>query len=270
MSAASPASSLPSSLPSSLSVEMRGNVALLQLCRAQKRNALDDATVLGIETFFASLPAEARVVVLHADGDHFSAGLDLSELGETSTFEGVAHSAMWHRVFAQIEFARVPVVAVLKGAVIGGGLELAAAAHIRVAEHSSFYAFPEGQRGIFVGGGGSVRVSRLIGAHRVADLMLTGRVLSAADAHGLGLSHYLVDDGSGLTKALELAATIGANSPVTNFAIIQALPRIAESTGATGYLIESLMSAIAQGSDEAKARMNEFLDGRAARIGAPE
>jgi len=263
-------SSLPASLPASLVVEIRGNVALLQLARAHKRNALDDATVLGIETFFASMPPDVRVVVLHADGGHFSAGLDLAELGETSTFEGVAHSAMWHRVFAQIEFARVPVVAVLKGAVIGGGLELAAAAHIRVAERSTFYAFPEGQRGLFVGGGGSVRVSRLIGAHRVADLMLTGRVLAAEEAHGLGLSHYLVDDGSGLAKALELAASIGANSAVTNFAIIHALPRIAESTGATGYLIESLMAAIAQGSDEAKVRMRSFLDGSAARVEAPE
>jgi len=260
----------PPSLPASLHVELRGNVAALQLSRAHKRNALDDATVLGIETFFATLPAEARVVVLHADGAHFSAGLDLSELSETTTFEGVAHSAMWHRVFAQIEFASVPVVAVLQGAVIGGGLELAATAHIRVAERSTFYAFPEGQRGLFVGGGGSVRVSRLIGAHRVADMMLTGRVLTADEGHGLGLSHYLVDDGAGFDMAMELAAKIASNSPVTNFAIIQALPRIAESNGATGYLIESLMSAISQGSDEAKARMRAFLDGSAARVGAPE
>lgn len=258
------------SLPSSLVVDVRGNVATLQLTRAHKRNALDDATVLGIETFFASIPSDVRAVVLHADGDHFSAGLDLSELSETSTFEGVAHSAMWHRVFAQIEFANVPVVAVLKGAVIGGGLELAAAAHIRVAERSTFYAFPEGQRGLFVGGGGSVRVSRLIGAHRVADLMLTGRVLSAEEGHQLGLTQYLVDDGAGLERAMELGAKIAANSPVTNFAIIHALPRIAESTGATGYLIESLMSAISQGSDEAKARMRAFLDGSAARVGASD
>jgi len=261
---------LPSSLPSSLNVERRGDVAALQLSRAHKRNALDDATVLGIETFFASIPSDVRAIVLHAEGDHFSAGLDLSELGETSTFEGVAHSAMWHRVFATIEFAMVPVIAVLKGAVIGGGLELAAAAHIRVAEQSSFYAFPEGQRGLFVGGGGSVRVSRLIGAHRVADLMLTGRVLSADEAHGLGLSHYLVGEGAGFEKAMELAGRIATNSPVTNFAIIHALPRIAESNGATGYLIESLMAAIAQGSDEAKDRMRAFLDGSAARVGASE
>ena len=70
---------------------------------------------------------------------------------------------MWHRVFERVQFGRVPVVAVLHGAVIGGGLELAAAAHVRVAERSAFYALPEGQRGIFVGGGGAVRLPRLIG-----------------------------------------------------------------------------------------------------------
>ena len=67
---------------------------------------------------------------------------------------------------------------------IGGGLELASAAHIRVAEPSAFYALPEGQHGLFVGGGGSVRVPRLIGAHRMADMMLTGRVLDAGGGPG--------------------------------------------------------------------------------------
>ena len=93
---------------------------------------------------------------------------------------------MWHRAFERIERGRVPVVAVLKGAVVGGGLELAAAAHIRVAEPSAFYALPEGQRGLFVGGGASVRVPRLIGAHRMADMMLTGRVLDADEGHAAG------------------------------------------------------------------------------------
>ena len=88
---------------------------------------------------------------------------------------------MWHRAFDHLQFGRVPVVAVLHGAVVGGGLELACAAHVRVAETSTFYALPEGQRGIFVGGGASVRVPRLIGAHRMADMMLTGRVYSAEE-----------------------------------------------------------------------------------------
>jgi hypothetical protein len=114
----------------------------------------------------ALTPRGVKAVVLDADGDHLSAGLDLSELTERDAFEGLEHSMMWHHAFERLERGRLPVVAVLKGAVIGGGLELATAAHIRVAEPSAFYALPEGQRGLFVGGGASVRVPRLIGAHR--------------------------------------------------------------------------------------------------------
>jgi enoyl-CoA hydratase/carnithine racemase len=205
-------------------------------------------------------------VVLDAEGEHFSAGLDLSELAERDVLEGVQHSMMWHRAFARIESGTLPVISVLKGAVVGGGLELASATHIRVAEPSAFYALPEGQRGLFVGGGGSVRVPRLIGAHRMADMMLTGRVLSAQEGQDLGISHYLTGPGEGLGKALELAAKIATNSPVTNFAVLQALPRIAEASPHEGYLLEALMAAVAGGSDEAKTRMRAFLEGRAAKV----
>ena len=254
-------------LPSSLVLERCDAVAVLRLSRPAKRNALDDTTVLGIEAFFAEPPAWARSVVLDAEGDHFSAGLDLAELTERDTLEGLEHSMMWHRAFGRLEQGNVPVVAVLRGAVIGGGLELASSAHIRVAEPSAFYALPEGQRGLFVGGGASVRVPRLIGVHRMADMMLTGRVYDAADGQAIGLSHYLVGEGEGLAKAMELAGRIAGNAPVTNFAVLQALPRIAESSPSQGYLLEALMAAVAGGSDEAKTRMNAFLEGRAGKVG---
>ena len=120
---------------------------------------------------------------------------------------------MWHRIFDKIEFGRVPVVTVMHGAVVGGGLELAAATHIRVAERSAYYALPEGSRGIFVGGGGSVRMPRLIGVSRMIDLMLTGRTYGAEEGQALGLSHYLVEPGEGLAKGIEIAKRIAGNSP---------------------------------------------------------
>jgi enoyl-CoA hydratase/carnithine racemase len=253
-------------LPPSLQVERHGDVAVLRLARAAKRNALNDPTVLGIETFFATPPAGVKAVVLDAEGPHFSAGLDLSELTERDVFEGLEHSRMWHRAFERMERGRLPVVAVLKGAVIGGGLELASATHLRVAEPSTFYALPEGQHGLFVGGGGSVRLPRLIGAHRMADMMLTGRVLDAQEGQALGLSHYLVGPGEGLARALELAQKIAVNSPVTNFAVLQALPRIAEANPAEGYLMESLVAALAGSSEQAQERMQEFLQGRGGKV----
>jgi (methylthio)acryloyl-CoA hydratase len=254
-------------LPGSLLLERRDETAVLTLNRPEKRNALDDSTVVAIGEFFARPPSWARVAVLAAAGPHFSAGLDLGELTDRDAVAGLFHSRMWHQAFSHIESGQLPVIAVLRGAVIGGGLELAAAAHLRVAEDSAFFALPEGQRGIFVGGGASVRVPRLIGAHRMTDMMLTGRVLDADEGAAAGLVHYRVADGSGLAKAVELAATIARNNPITNYAVIQALPRIAQASPETGLLLEALMAAIAQSSQDAKDRMSAFLRGSGPKVG---
>ena len=253
-------------LPATLRARRVGKVGVLTLARPAKRNALNDAAVLGIERFFTTLPADIGSVVIEAEGDHFCSGLDLSEMSERDTLSGVRHSRMWHRAFEQVEFGPVPVVAALKGAVVGGGLELAAAAHLRVAERSTFYALPEGMRGIFVGGGASVRVPRLIGVARMADLMLTGRRYDAQEGAAIGLSQYVVDDGDGSARAIELATRVADNAPQTNYAIVQALPRIAEASPREGYFMEAMMAAIAQGTDDAKDRMQAFLDGRAEKV----
>jgi (methylthio)acryloyl-CoA hydratase len=257
------AEQFPTDLPKSLAAERRGEIGVLRLARPEKRNALDDETVLGIESFFRALPAGIKAVVVHGEGEHFCAGLDLGELAERDVIQGIAHSQLWHRAFKEIEFGKVPVVAVLHGAVVGGGLELAAACHVRVAERSAFYALPEGSRGIFVGGGGAVRLPRLIGVARMADMVLTGRSYDAADGLAIGLTQYLVEPGQGLTKGLALAAQIAGNAPLTNFAVMQALPRIAETDPAGGYAMEALMSAMAQADGEAKARLKAFLEKRA-------
>jgi enoyl-CoA hydratase/carnithine racemase len=263
VSAATSGSGFDIGLPPSLKAERRDDIAVLTLARPQKRNALDDPTVLGIEKFFDALPDGIKTVVLNGEGEHFCSGLDLGELAERDIAQGIAHSRSWHRAFERIEFGKVPVVAVLHGAVVGGGLEIAAACHIRVAERSAYYALPEGSRGIFVGGGGSVRLPRLIGVSRMMDMMLTGRTYDAEEGQALGFSHYLVAGGAGLAKGEELARRIAGNAPMTNFAVTQVLPRIAESDPAGGYLTEALIAAIAQGDGEAKARLKAFLEKRA-------
>ncbi len=253
-------------LPPSLKVTAEGSVLHVQLARPQKRNALDDATVLGLETLFTSLPPEIRVAVLSGEGEHFCAGLDLNELRERDAVEGVMHSRMWHRAFGRMENGAVPVISVLRGAVVGGGLELAAATHIRVAELSTFYALPEGQHGIFVGGGASVRVPKLIGVARMTDMMLTRRVVKAEEGERLGLAQYLVAEGEGLKTALDLAQKVAANAPMTNFAVTQVLPRIAELGQEQGLLVEALISSIAQSAPEAKSRLQTFLSGRGRKV----
>ena len=253
-------------LPPTLHAERRGAVAVLKLKRPEKRNALDDPTVAGLEAFFSAVPKDIRCVVLAGEGDHFSAGLDLTELTERDVIEGIEHSRSWHRAFAHIEYGRVPVVAVLQGGVIGGGLELAAAAHVRVAERSAFYALPEASRGIYVGGGGSVRLPPLIGTSRMMEMMLTGRTLTAEEGQTIGLTHYLVENGTGLAKALELAARIAGNTAFTNYAVMHLLPRIAQSDPATGFATEALAAGVAQSDPEAKAHLKAFLEKRGPKV----
>jgi enoyl-CoA hydratase/carnithine racemase len=249
-----------------LRFELRGAVLHVRLNRPEKRNAVSDALVAQIHTTFVNLPEETRAVVLSGEGDHFCAGLDLAEVSERSVAEGIVHSRSWHAAFEQIQFGRVPVVAVLQGAVVGGGLELAASCHVRVAEASAFYGLPEGQRGLFVGGGGSARIPRLIGAARMTDMMLTGRVYDAREGLATGISHYLVDNGQGLAKAFALADRIAANAPLSNFAVMHALPRIADMAQGEGLFVESLMAAIASGDEGAKSRVRAFLEGKAAKV----
>jgi len=249
-----------------LQLEMRGDVAVIRLARPAKRNALGDAQVLALRDLFENLPARARAAVLHGEGEHFCAGLDLGELQERDASQGLHHSRMWHAALDRLQYGPVPVIAALHGAVVGGGLELASACHIRVADESTFYALPEGSRGIFVGGGGAVRIPRLIGAARMTDMMLTGRVYNAQDGERIGLAQYLVPQGQALDKALELAARVATNAPLTNYALMHALPRIAEQPADQGFFTEALMAAVAQSAPEAKGRVKDFLDGKAAKV----
>jgi enoyl-CoA hydratase/carnithine racemase len=253
-------------LPNGLSVSQEGPVTLLRLSRPAKRNALDRDMIAGIEAFFRSPPDGTRAVVLHGEGSNFSAGLDLSDVAEIGVAESISHSRAWHRAFEQIEYGHVPVVVVMHGAVIGGGLELAAAAHIRVAERSAYYALPEGKHGIFVVVGGSVRIPRLIGTARTMDMMLTGRTYGADEGTLIGFSEYVVADGQGLAQGIALAKQIIANAPLTNFAATQVLPRIAGADPETGLLMESLMAAIAETDDEARTRLRNFLEKRAPKV----
>lgn len=241
-------------------------IALVRLTRPLKRNALNDGLILAIRDTFQNLPSSVRAAVVDGEGEHFCAGLDLSELSERDASEGVFHSRMWHAALDSVEKGNVPVIAALHGAVVGGGLELASACHIRVADESTFYALPEGTRGIFVGGGGAVRIPKLIGAARMTDMMLTGRVYNAADGERIGLSQYLVPQGTALEKALELAGRIATNAPMTNFALMHALPRIAEQPADHGLFTEALMASIAQSAPEAKERVRAFLEGKAAKV----
>lgn len=245
-----------------LLVETRGAIAHLTLNRPEKRNALSDDLVSALDAYFSAVPDSVRAIVVSGAGGHFSSGLDLSQHVSRQPLEVMAHSRNWHRVMAQIAHSPVPVVAAMSGAVMGGGLEFGAACHVRVAEESVRFQMPEGLRGIFVGGGGSVRISRLIGPDRLTEMMLTGRTYSGAEGERLGLAHHVVPEGQALEKAFELAERIARNSPTVNAFIIQAIAQIGSMPPEAGLYAESLTAALSQTGPDAEEGLRAFLEKR--------
>jgi enoyl-CoA hydratase/carnithine racemase len=249
-----------------LEIGVADGVATLRLARPERRNALSEALVEAMSAFFASPPPEVRCALITGDGDHFCAGLDLSEHRDRTPVETMRNSQIWHRAFAHIEQGRIPVVSALHGAVIGGGLELATSTHVRVADETAFYALPEGRLGIYVGGGGSVRIARIIGPDRMRELMLTGRRLHAEEGQRLGLSHELVATGRAEARARELAVQIAGNAPLANELVLAAIPRIADMDSDTGLWAESIAAALSQSTDDAREGLRAFLEKREPRF----
>lgn len=245
-----------------LLVRDKGAIAHLTLNRPEKRNALNDDLVSALDAYFTAVPESVRAIVVSGAGGHFSSGLDLSQHVSRQPLEVMAHSRNWHRVMAQIAHSPVPVVAAMSGAVMGGGLEFGAACHVRVAEDSVRFQMPEGLRGIFVGGGGSVRISRLIGPDRLTEMMLTGRTYSGAEGERLGLAHHVVPEGQALEKAFELAERIARNSPTVNAFIIQAIAQIGSMPPEAGLYAESLTAALSQTGPDAEEGLRAFLEKR--------
>ncbi len=249
--------------------ERDGDIAIVGLDRANKRNAINDELLKQLREACFRAGEEAKAGVIFGHGDNFSAGLDLAEASTWMKPGQVRYrKGRWHRPFDLISRGPIPWVAALKGACIGGGLELASACQVRVADESTFFALPEGQRGIFVGGGGSVRIQRLMGYARMADLMLTGRVLTAAEGERANLCQYVVPKGESLERAKSLAARIAQNAQMTNYFICNGLPRINDLSHDDGLFVESLISTAVR-TPEGYERVRAFVEHKAARLADP-
>jgi enoyl-CoA hydratase/carnithine racemase len=252
-----------------VSFERAGAVALIGLNRPAKRNAINDALLAAFEARLIEAQRDSRAIIVFGHGPCFCAGLDLSEHRARTAEAVFHHSRGWHRVFRLLREGPVPAIAAVHGACVGGGLELAAACHIRVADTTAIFALPEGTRGIFVGGGASVHVARLLGAARMTDMMLTGRTLDAAAAERAGLVTYVEPAGEGLARARQIAARVAEAAPLTVMGVLQALPRIQDMSESDGLFVESLVAALAQTAPEAERRLSAFLDKRAPKAIEP-
>ncbi|SFR13122.1 crotonase/enoyl-CoA hydratase family protein [Poseidonocella sedimentorum] len=252
----------PTPEPKLLTIERDGPLAILTMNRPDKRNAMCDALLAALEAFFSAPPEGVRAVVLTGTAGHYCSGLDLGEHVARDAEGTMRHSRNWHRVMDVIQFSGLPVISAMFGAVIGGGLELAAATHVRIAEPSTIFQLPEGRRGIYVGGGASVRIGRILGADRMCEMMLTGRKYTSEEGLALGLAHYAVGEGEALPLARDLALKIARNAQLSNYMMIQAISRISDMSRSDGLFTESLAAAVSQTSADAGEGLKAFLEKR--------
>ena len=248
--------------------EQDDGVWTVTLNRPTKRNALDIATIEELVDFFSTAPrAGVRAVVLAGAGDHFCAGLDLIEHhdADRSPADFMHVCLRWHEAFNKMEYGGVPIIAALQGAVVGGGLELASAAHIRVMDQSAYVALPEGQRGLFTGGGATIRVTDLVGKARMIDMMLTGRVYQGQEAIDLGFAQYLTYD-SAYDMALDIAKRTAQNLPLSNFAICSAVSHMQNMSAMDAAYAEAVVAGVVNTQTDARARLAAFADKSGARI----
>src|ERR1700744_1016879 len=225
--------------------ELEGEIALVGLNRPDKRNCFNPDVMKALRAAIERAGEEAKCGIIFGHGDNFCAGLDLrwaAENWKTGRSERLPFPFNRKPYFEAMARGNIPFIAAVHGATLGGGLETAAAAHIRVGAETAYFGLPEGTRGIFIGGGGSVRVGRRIGFSRMQDMRLTGRVLKVDEAERSGIVQYIVPKGQHIAKAKELALKTGMNAPLSNFAITNSLPRLQDMSYDDGLFFERMVA----------------------------
>ena len=250
--------------------ERRGHVLIVTINRPEARNAVNAAVHIGIGTALeeAENDPEIRVVVITGAGDKsFCAGADLVALsrGESLYPDDPAQQAWGFAGMVSHPISK-PIIAAVNGFAFGGGCEIALMSDIIVAADHAQFGLPEVKVGLFAAAGGAFRLAQQLPKKLAMEYMLTGDPIAAARAAEFGLVNHVVPLADLLPTALALADKIAANAPLSNFAILHALPRIADMAQADGLFVESLMAAIASGDPAAKSRIRDFLEGRAAKV----
>lgn len=209
-------------------IETQGAVETWTIAREASRNALTSALVVELGEHVARVSASpsVRAVVITGQGDRaFCAGADLKDRAGMSDADVREWLELLYRVFRSLEKSPKVFVAALNGAAFGGGLELALACDLRVADPAAVVGLTEVKLGIIPGGGGTQRLPRIIGVARAKELILTGRRVDAAEAHAIGLVNRVSAPGQSVAAACSLASEIAANAPL---AVVQAKRAIDE------------------------------------------
>ncbi|GMA14438.1 enoyl-CoA hydratase [Deinococcus metallilatus] len=249
-----------------LQLDQHGPLAVLTVTRPKALNALNSDTLSEIAQAVDLVieNPEVGALIVTGGGDRaFVAGADISELAELGdVYAGREAALAGQDVMHQISSLPIPVIAAVNGFALGGGLELALACDVRVASPNAKLGLPEVTLGLIPGFGGTQRLSRLIGAGRALDLMLTARQVGAEEALALGLVNYVADDP--LMKAREVAEQMVKNAPIALSLVKEAVRRGLDTTLEAGLEVEADLFGMAVATQDFREGTAAFLAKRRA------
>lgn len=245
--------------------EKKGNIGVLTINRPEKLNALSNELTEELKQFLDGVENDEklRVLVMTGAGEKaFMAGADIKELVDRDALVGRRVSRTRQTIFSRIENLSIPVIAVVNGYALGGGLELALACSIRICSEQAKFGAPEVKLGIIPGDGGTQRLPRLVGLGRAMEMILTGDFIDAQEAYRIGLVNQVVPHDELMEKAMELAQKIAKRPPLAVRYAKEAVNRSQGGDTVSGYVLESYLHALTCTTDDKKEGVQAFLEKR--------
>jgi len=250
-----------------LKLEKKNQIAYITIDRPKVLNALNMQTMGELRDAFTQIKddAEVRVALLTGAGEKaFVAGADINELQRNNAVEAKAYTHRGQAVLELIENLGKPVIACINGFALGGGCELALACTMRLASENARLGQPEVKLGIIGGYGGTQRLPRLLGKGLALQVLLTGEMISAQEAHRIGLVNEVVPPAQLIARAEEIARKIIANGPLAIQYTLEAVNKGMEMPLAEGLFLEATLFAVACSTEDMKEGTKAFLEKRPA------
>jgi enoyl-CoA hydratase len=249
--------------------EKRDAIAYVTVNRPKVLNALNAATWQDLRTAFADAqndPAVRGVILTGAGDKAFIAGADIGDLAQASAIDAERSSRHGQEVLDLIENLGKPVVAAINGFALGGGCETAMACTIRIAVERAKFGQPEVKLGLLPGGGGTQRLPRLVGKGRALQLILSGGMIAAQEAHRIGLVNEVVPASDLIPRAEAILKEIVTNAPLAVSYALDAVNKGMETSQAEGFALEASYFGLCAGTEDKKEGTSAFLQKRPAQF----
>jgi len=248
-----------------ITYEVKGSTAYIIMNRPKVMNALNRKTIEELNAAFHAAQEDTSVkgVILTGAGDKaFIAGADIAELSAIDGEKAGEFSAKGQEVLSFIETLGKPVIAAVNGFALGGGCETAMACTIRIAAENAKFGQPEVKLGVIPGYGGTQRLPRLVGKGRALQLILTGDLIDAHEAHRIGLVNEVVPAADLMSRCEAILTQIGANAPIATSYSINAVNKGVDTDLASGLELEAKYFALAAGTEDKKEGTSAFVQKR--------